>query len=175
MSSIYENKSEMTLEKYLYQCNTPIGKKAKKNLSRWKASQLSGMIIVLILSILCFTNNAGLLGFIAIGFMIVFAYNLLFKRKVRNTKMYKKIIENCEDGKWYRTITFDKDIKVSDGNIVTTFKYTDFVKFGENDRYYFIYKNENAVLRVEKGAFIKGDEETFARFMQNKIKKNVKS
>lgn len=175
MSVIYENSSEITLEKYLYQCNTPIGKKAKKSLRNWKISQISGMSVMLVLMILCFLNNAAPLGIIAIFFMLAFAYNLIFKRNRANKKLYNQIIESQPDKKWIRTITFDKDIRVTDGNTVTTFEYKNFVKFEENDRYYLLFKDANAVLRVEKGAFTKGEESTFPRFIQNKIKKNIKS
>ena len=170
MSVIYENKSEMTLEKYLYQCNTPIGKKTKRQLKIWKASQLSAMVVMFMLSLICFYADALPIGVIAVMFFFAFAYNLLFKRNVQNKKLYKKIIDSQPDGKWFRTITFDKDIKVTDGNTVTTFQYNNFVKYEENDRYYLLFKNENAVLRVEKGAFTEGTDEDFVKFINKKIK-----
>ena len=171
MSVIYENQSVMTLEKYLYQCNTPIGKKAKKDLKRWKISQISGLAASLVLTVFCFLYNAEPIGVISALFVLVFVYNLGFKRNVNNKKLYNRIISEQPDGNWVRSISFDKDIKVTDGNSVTTFQYKDFVKFEENSKYYLLYRNENAVLRVEKGAFVKGDEETFPRFIKNKIKK----
>ena len=175
MSVIYENKSEMTLEKYLYQCNTPIGKKAKKDLKRWKISQISAMAASIVLTVFCFLYDAEPIGVISAIFFLTFAYNLAFKRNVKNKKMYNQIIASQPDGKWERTISFDKDIKVTDGNSVTTFQYKDFIRFDENAKYYLLFRNENAVLRVEKGAFVKGEEETFPRFIKNKIKKQGKN
>lgn len=175
MSVIYENKSEITLEKYLYQCNTPIGKKSKKQLKVWKTTQISAMVVTLMLSIMCFNSNSAPLGVVAAMFFLIFVYNVFFKRNARNKKLYKQIIENQPDGKWFRVITFDKDIKVTDGNTVTTFEYKNFVRFEENEKYYLLFKDANAVLRIEKGAFVKGDETTFPRFIQNKIKKGIKA
>ena len=175
MSVIYENKSEITLEKYLYQCNNPIGKKTKKQLKIWKTTQISAMVVTLMLSIMCFKSNSAPLGVVAAMFFLIFVYNVFFKRNMQNKKLQKQIIDNQPDGKWYRTITFDKNIKVTDGNTVTTFEYANFARYAENERYYLLFKDANAVLRIEKGAFVKGDEATFPRFIQNKIKKNTKA
>lgn len=171
MASYYENKSEITLEKYLYQCNNPIGKKAKKDLRKWKATQISGLVIMAISTVLFISADATTLCAVSIPIFMAFLYNLLFKRNRQNTKLYKQIVQNQPDEKWTRTTTFDKCIKVTDGNTVTTFKYNDFVKFTENDKYYLIFKNENAVLRVEKGCFTAGDETDFVAFMERRINK----
>ena len=171
MTPLFENKSDITLEKYLYQCNTPIGKKAIKDLKRWKGTQIGGIVIMLISTGLFFVADAASLSVVSIALIMAFAYNLLFKRNKQNTKLYNQIIQNQPDGKWIRTITFEKDIKVTDGNTVTTFKYHEFVKFDETERYYLIFKNENAVLRIEKGCFTTGEESEFVKFIKRKIKK----
>ena len=53
----------------------------------------------------------------------------------------------------------------------TTYKYHEYKKFDENERYYLLFKNENAVLRVEKGAFVEGSEEDFVKYIKSRIKK----
>lgn len=166
----FENKSEMTLEKYLYLCNNPIGKKAKKKLKNWKMLQIFAMIVMAVNGIVCYFSDALPITVISIVLCFAFLYKLLFQRNRVNRKQYEQIIENQPDGKWFRTITFDKDIKVTDGNTVTTFKYHEYKKFDENDRYYLLFKNENAVLRVEKGAFTEGTDQEFVEFMNKKIK-----
>lgn len=174
MEPLFENTSEITLEKFLYQCNTPIGKSAAKKLKRWKTLQASAMGVTGVMAVLCYSYNTIELAVISAIFCAAFAFRLFFQRNISNKKQYKQIIENQPDGKWNRVITFDKDIKVTDGNTVTSFKYYDFIKFDENDRYYLLFKNENAVLRVEKGAFTIGNEEKFAGFIKSKIKKSKK-
>ncbi len=171
MANYFENKSEITLEKYLYQCNNPIGKKTKKELLRWKSIQAGGMGIMTVTTILFITAEATPLCAVSVALFLAFAYNLFIKRNRQNKKLYSQILRNQPDGKWVRTIIFDKDIKVTDGNTVTTFKYNEFVKFTENDKYYLIFKNENAVLRVEKGCFTAGNEADFVSFMKRRINK----
>ena len=171
---VFENKSEITLEKYLYLCNNPIGKKAKKKLKNWKMLQIFAMAVMLVNAAVCYVSDALPISVISIVLSFAFLYKLLFQRNRTYTKQYKQIIENQPDKKWYRTITFDKDIKVTDGNTVTTYKYHEYVKFDQNDRYYFLFKNENAVLRIEKGSFTVGDDESFVEFMQKKIRSKKK-
>ena len=166
----FVNKSEMTLEKYLYICNNPVGKKAKKKLKNWKMLQIFAMAVMLVNGVVCYVSDALPIAVISLVLCFAFAYKLLVHRNVVQKKQYKAIIENQPDGKWYRTITFDKDIKVTDGNTVTTYKYSEYKKFDENNRYYLLFKNENAVLRVEKGAFIEGTDEEFVNFITRRIK-----
>jgi len=171
---VFENKSEITLEKYIYLSNHPIGKKAKKKLKNWKMLQFFAMGVMLVYTLVCYMSEALPLAVLGLFLVFAFMYKLLFQRKRTNIKQYKQIIENQPDNKWYRTITFDKDIQVTDGNTVTTFKYHEFVKFDEDEKYYLIFKNENAVLRIEKGAFTVGDETEFVKFINSKIKKPKK-
>lgn len=166
----FENKSEITLEKYLYLLTHPIGKKAKKKLKNWKMLQIFAMGVTIVYSVVCYVTDALPLAVIGLVLVCAFIYKLMFQLKRKGIKQYKEIIENQPDGKWYRTIIFDKDIKVTDGNTVTTFKYHEYKKFDEDDRYYLLFKNENAVLRVEKGAFTEGTDEDFVKFINKKIK-----
>ena len=164
------NTSEIPLEKCLYLCNNPIGKKAKKKLKNWKLLQGFAMAVMAVNGIVCFVSDALPIAVISLVMCFAFLFKLFFQRNIANKKQYNQIIENQPDGKWFRTITFDKDIKVTDGNTVTTFKYHEYKKFDENDRYYLLFKNENAVLRVEKGAFVEGTDEEFVNFISRKIK-----
>lgn len=171
MTPYFENKSEITLSKYLYQCNTPIGKKAKINLKRWRTTQVLAMLAAAAITVLSFSMDAAPIGYISIVLFVAFVFKLLFERNIRNKKTYRQIIENQPDGKWVRTVTFDKDIRVTDGNTVTSFKYSQFKWFSENDKYYLLFRDENAVLRVEKGCFTTGDEQEFLVFIRKRIKK----
>lgn len=173
-TQIFENKSEITLEKYLYLSNHPIGKKAKKKLKNWRMLQIFAMVVMAVNAFVCYISDALPIAVISLILVFAFIYKLMFQRKRAGIKQYKQIIENQENGQWYRVITFDKDVKVTDGNTVTTFKYHEFVKFDEDERYYLLFKNENAVLRVEKGAFTVGSDEEFVDFITRKIKPKKK-
>ncbi len=168
---IFVNKSEITLEKYLYLCNNPIGKKAAKKLKNWKMLQIFAMSVMLVNSMVCYAADALPIAIISLILCFAFLYKLFFQRNRANKFKYEQIMKNYDSEKWYRTITFEKDIKVTDGNTVTTFKYYEFNKIEEDKRYYLLFKNENAVLRVEKGAFTVGNEEDFIKFINRKIKK----
>lgn len=171
---VFENKSEITLEKYLYLSNHPIGKKAKKKLKNWRMLQIFAMAVMAVNAVVCFVSDALPIAVISVMLVAAFLCKLLFQRKRTYTKQYKQIIANQENGQWYRIITFDKDVKVTDGSKLTTFKYHEFVKFDEDERYYLLFKNENAVLRVEKGAFTVGTDEEFVEFINKKIRPNKK-
>ena len=168
------NKSEITLEKYLYLSNHPIGKKAKKKLKNWRMLQIFAMAVMAVNAVVCFVSDALPIAVISIMLVAAFLCKLLFQRKRTYTKQYNHIIANQENGKWYRVISFAKDIKVTDGGNITTFKYHEFVKFDEDERYYLLFKNENAVLRVEKGAFTVGTDEEFVEFINKKIRPKKK-
>ena len=171
---LFENKSEITLEKYLYLSNHPIGKKAKKKLKNWRMLQIFAMAVMAVNAVVCFVSDALPIAVISIMLVAAFLCKLLFQRKRTYTKQYNHIIANQENGKWYRVISFAKDIKVTDGGNITTFKYHEFVKFDEDERYYLLFKNENAVLRVEKGAFTVGTDEEFVEFINKKIRPKKK-
>ena len=55
---VFENKSEITLEKYLYLSNHPIGKKAKKKLKNWRMLQIFAMAVMAVNAIVCFVFDA---------------------------------------------------------------------------------------------------------------------
>ena len=171
---VFENKSEITLEKYLYLSNHPIGKKAKKKLKNWRMLQIFAMAVMAVNAVVCFVSDALPIAVISVMLVAAFLCKLLFQRKRTYTKQYNHIIANQENGKWYRVISFAKDIKVTDGGNITTFKYHEFVKFDEDERYYLLFKNENAVLRVEKGAFTVGTDEEFVEFINKKIRPKKK-
>ena len=171
---LFENKSEITLEKYLYLSNHPIGKKAKKKLKNWRMLQIFAMAVMAVNAIVCFVSDALPIAVISVMLVAAFLCKLLFQRNRTYTKQYKQIIANQENGQWYRVITFDKDVKVTDGSTLTTFKYHEFVKFDEDERYYLLYKNENSVLRIEKGAFTVGTDAEFIEFINKKIRPKKK-
>lgn len=171
MNPIFENKSEITLEKYIEQCSNPVGRKAKKNLKRWRTTQISGMVVMFIITAMAISYKAYPIALVSGLFVLAFIANLTVVQKSRYKQQYNKIVAHYPDGKWIRTISFDKDIKVTDGGQVSSFRYHEFIRMEENNKYYLLYKNENAAFRIEKGAFTVGKEEKFARFIKGKIEK----
>ena len=97
-------------------------------------------------------------------------YQLLIQRKRLIKKQYNTTVQSMTEEKWIRTITFDDKITVADGNNSSVFAYSDYKWAGENDKYYLLYRNENIVLRIEKGSFTYGNEKDFLRWINNKLK-----
>ncbi len=167
----YKSISEITLDKYIHMANHPIGKKAKNKLLTWRGLNSLGLAVMTVNSFLCLKSGDDMLFIISGIFAVIFGYKLLIQRPKTLKKQYADIIANIPGGKWIRTVTFDENIIVSDGNSATTFKYSDYAYATENDRYFLLYRNENVVLRIEKDSFVIGDREKFLKWINNKLSK----
>ena len=170
MTTHFISQTEITLDKYLYWANHPIGKNARKKLRTHNIICVFGIIFSLIGGIFCLKNGAFDFGIIYLAFFAAFVWKALFQRTRANKKLYVDTIKAQGGAGWIRSITFAGNIQVEDNNSVTTFKYSDFKKVTESDRYYLLYRDENLVLRVEKGSFITGDEAAFMSFITKRIK-----
>ena len=84
MNPIFENKSEITLEKYIYQCNNPVGRKAKRSLKRWKTTQISGMVVMFIITAMAVSYKAYPIALVAGLFVEPGLWNKLFHKSLFN-------------------------------------------------------------------------------------------
>ena len=166
----YISQTEITLDKYIEMTNHPVGKKARNNLKRWKTVKVAGIAVMAVTAAVCTLSGSAEIAVIAGAIGAAMAYQLLFQRKGQIKKRYAATIRSMTDEKWVRTVTFDEKITVADGNSSTVFSYSDYKWAAENDKYYLIYRNEDVVLRVEKGSFIHGEEKNFLRWITNKLK-----
>ncbi len=166
----YISQTEITLEKYIDMSIHPIGKSARNNLKRWKAAKIGGTALMAVTGAMCALSGRKEFAIIAAMLGLTLLYQLLIQRKQIIKKQYKTTTDAMTEEKWIRTITFDDKITVADGNTSTSFAYSDYKWADENDKYYLVYRNENVVLRIEKGSFIHGDEKSFLRWINNKLK-----
>lgn len=166
----YISKTEITLDKYIEMSNNPMGKSARNNLKRWKAAKIGGTALMAVTGAMCAFSGRKDFAFLAAAFGIGLLYQLLIQRKQLIKKQYNTAVQSMTEEKWIRTITFDDKITVADGNNSSVFAYSDYKWADENDKYYLIYRNENVVLRVEKGSFTYGNEKDFLRWIKNKLK-----
>lgn len=173
MTVHYISQTEITLEKYLHWANNPIGKNAVKKLTRYHMINGFAMVFSLAGGLFCFRSDITEMAWLYMAFFIAFGYKLLFARNISNKKLYNQSIAAMDGEKWIRTITFASNIQVADNNSTTTFKYSDFKKVDENSRYYLLYRDENLVLRVDKGSFITGEELQFKAFIASRIKNKI--
>lgn len=173
MTTHYISQTEITLEKYLDWASKPIGKKAVKKQKQRYLITAMGMLISIAGGIFCIKMDAAEIAWLYLAFFVAFAYKITLGKKKANEKVYYNTLTAMGSEKWIRTITFGSNVQVADGNSTTTFKYSDFRKLGENDRYYLLYRSEDLVLRVEKGSFITGDEAEFKGFITSRIKNRM--
>ena len=166
----YISKTEITLDKYIEMSSNPLGKKARNDLKRWKTAKISGTVIMAVIGAIHAFSGRTELAVICAVLGLALLYQLLIQRKKLLKKRYKTTTDSMTDSKWIRTITFDDKITVADGNNSSVFAYSDYKWADENDKYYLLYRNENVVLRIEKGSFTYGNEKDFLRWINNKMK-----
>ncbi len=173
MTTHYISQTEITLEKYMHWASNPIGKKAIKKQKQRNLITIIGMLISVAGGIFCVKIGETAFAWLYLAFFVAFAYKITLGKKKANEKIYYNTLTAMGGEKWIRTITFGSNVQVADNNSTTTFKYSDFRKFGENDRYYLLYRSEDLVLRVEKGSFITGDETEFESFITSRVKNRM--
>ncbi len=173
MTIHYISQAEITAEKYISWANNPIGKKAVKKKKQAALISAMGILICLAGGFFCIKMDYKEFGWIYGAFLVAFLYKITLGTKKAHQKTFNSTIAAMGGEKWIRTITFGSNVQVSDNNSTTTFKYSDFKKVGENDGYYLLYRDENFVLRVEKGSFITGDESEFKNYLASRIKNRM--
>ena len=173
MNLHYISQSEITLEKYITWANKPIGKKAIKKQKQRNFISLIGILISVIGGGACFYLGYRDFAIIYIAFLAAFICKITIGKRKAHEKTFRSTLAAMGSDKWIRTITFGSNVQVSDNNSTTTFKYSDFRKVGENENYYLLYRDENFVLRVEKGSFTTGDEPQFRDYLSSRIKNRM--
>ena len=173
MTVHYISQTEITAEKYISWANNPIGKKAIKKKKQRNLISIMGIMISVVGGGFCIKMGYTDFVLIYLAFLVAFIYKITIGNRKAHEKTFASTIAAMGGDKWMRTITFASNIQVADNNSTTTFKYSDFKKVGENDRYYLLYRDENFVLRVEKGSFITGDESEFRNYLASRIKNRM--
>lgn len=173
MTVHFVSQIEVTLEKYIEWCNNPIGKKARKKLRTTKFIGIFGILFTLVGCGICAYLKYYDFATIYAFFTFAFTYKLFYGRIKANKRRYDTVIGGMTGSKWIRTITFGSNVQLADNNSTITYKYSDFKKFDETDKYYLLYQSENYVLRVDKGSFITGAEEDFKSFITSRIKNRI--
>lgn len=173
MNFHYISQSEITLEKYLAWSSKPIGKKAVKKQKQRNLISIMGIMISVIGGGFCLHMGYTDFVLIYLAFLVAFVYKITIGKRKAGEKTFRSTLATMGSDKWIRTITFGSNVQVSDNNSTATFKYSDFKKVGENENYYLLYRDENFVLRVEKGSFTTGDESQFRDYLSSRIKNRM--
>ena len=173
MNFNYISQSEITLEKYIAWANKPIGKKAIKKQRQQRMISIMGIMISVIGGGFCLKMGYKDFALIYMAFLVAFIGKVTIGKRKAHEKTFRSTLAVMGSDKWLRTVAFGNNVQVSDNNSTTTFRYSDFRKVGENENYYLLYRDENFVLRVEKGSFTTGDESMFMEFLSGRIKNRM--
>ena len=172
MDIIFENSYTITIEKYLSYCDYPIGKAAKNRLKKWKIKMMAA-VALLIISALIFSFTKEWVGLsISLALFIICSYRVLFQRKAMNKKIFNLMIQALDSNSWIRTSTFSDDIKVKDGNSVSTYQYSYIKRTSEDNEYYYLWHDDDFIIRISKTGFSIGNPKEFIDFIQSKIIEN---
>ena len=91
MEIIFKSEFIMTLDRYLYFCNNPVGEEAERKFRAWKNRN----ILSFIFSLLCALIFALMKDWVGIYILLfssaIFLYRLLYQRKKINTNLYNDV------------------------------------------------------------------------------------
>ena len=96
-------------------------------------------------------------------------YRVFFQRKVLNKKIFNIALQAFDSNTWIRTTTFSDDIKVKDGNSESTFQYSYVKRISEDNEYYYLWHDDDFIIRISKTGFSIGNPKEFNDFIQSKI------
>ena len=167
MERKFINQFPITFKLYQEWANNPIGRYAVQNRKRGIWLRVSGCIcssIMIVAGALLQELYAVLMGSI---FLVIFILRLFPNRKLK--KQYELILKAQNNNVWVRTIAFSDSLDVEEGRSATHYEYSDISKISENEKYFFLFLNEDTVLRIRKDSFILGSCDDFRVFMSSVI------
>lgn len=174
MAPEFINEFEITYDVYKDWVKHPMGQKARRNKMKRLLWNFAGLLIsaFLILLGMILPINAAL--FIGVAFMGAMLYLLIFSQEMATKKQYNLAVESNVNPPWKRTFTFSDVIQMLDFRTQADFKYSQIKQITEDNRCFYLWLNNDYVLRILKDAFTKGNTKTFRNYIEAKIKKKNK-
>ncbi len=166
----FENEYEITKELYAAWARRPIGAAAVKRLRRWYALQTGGCVLALVLLGAGVFMKEPVFAVIGAVFAAVFMLRLFVLFERANVKRYGEIRAAQTTDEWRRRTSFAQGISVFDANSRTDFEFGDFKQLSEDADWFYLWRDDNLVLRLKKGCFTVGCESDFPDFIKAKIK-----
>lgn len=169
MEPKFINQYQITLEVYQQWAKHPVGNRAVR--ARKKGIRLRVMLaccgVFLLLDGLLirefFLMMCGFLFFLLALFRLFVLPNRLIKSQ------YQMILKAQNRDYWVRTVTFSDGIVSEDGNGTTRYAYSDMIKITEDHNYFYLFSNEDMVLRIHKAGFLLGTPDEFREFCRGGI------
>lgn len=164
MKETFINQYSVTYETYRRWAARPVGKTAIRNRRRWLRLRITvaGCSIVIIVTGIMLQDFFNiLLGITMLGIALL---RLFVTPDKILRKQYNLVLKSQNTDSWIRTITFGEEILCEDGNTTHRYSYGDVQKFLEDSDYFYLFYNEDMVLRVKKGCFAAGNDDAFREF-----------
>lgn len=172
MDIVFKNTFIMTLERYMYFCDNPVGEKAEKKFRAWKIKNVSFIIVSIVCALLSVILKEWFALFLYLLACALFSYKLFYHRKKLNRQQYNHIRSTQDTSEWTRTTIFTDVIKVLEGNTETVYQHSYIKKITEDDKYYYLWHNSDSVIRLPKDGFIVGDGKEFKNYIIDRIYEN---
>jgi len=161
MEILFENRYTMTKELFFLWAKNPI----KKNYF-W-IFWLVFMVITIIMAIYSALNEDIIFSAFYVLLAAFCIYRGYFRNRVLLAKHFKVLSVNQGSTEWVRIVQFADFIKVSDGNTITQYQWSQIMKVIENEKYYILLLQDGLGIRLDKNGFTKGTSDTFLQYIIN--------
>lgn len=170
MEPVFVSEFEVTLKRYQEWATHPVGKKAVRSQVRLKilCGVLGGCGILLL--ILGWGSGDLLTGGL---FLAMALLEPLALRPLMVKRQYRLLREARMQERWIRTTTFSDRIVIREGNTQTDVAYASLRQVTEDAGYFYLWQNENFVLRIPKDSFMVGSPEDFRAFLEKAVPASV--
>lgn len=164
MEPEFINQYEITLERYLQWAKHPVGKaavRAYKKGIRLRIMMVCLGIFIVLDGIFLREFFLALSGFI---FAVIGLSRLFILPGKIQKRQYALILKSQNTDHCLRKVTFSDEIVCEEGNNLTRYAYSDIIRVTEDSVYFYLFYNEDMVLRVDKESFVVGNAAAFREF-----------
>lgn len=171
MEPKFINEYAVTLELYKEWSNNPVGKAAIRNRKKRRLLCAAGVIWGFLILAFGYFQQEYYAVALGIGFILLFTLWVSLMPAHILKKQYDTIMKARNGRPWVRTITFSDAIAAQDANASSRYEYAEIVSITQSDAYFYLFVNEDMVIRVRKDSFIQGSCDEFRQFISSAIQK----
>lgn len=169
MEPKFINEINITFELYKYWAKHPMGKSAVRGRKRGLILRIILAVCGLLLCLLSiFTRDFYELICGLIFLMIALARLFILPDKMLK-RQYRLILKSQNTDSLVRKIIFSDEIICEEGNSTTRYRYSDITGITEDEHLFYLFYNEDMVIRVCKDGFVLGTADAFRDFCNSFI------
>ncbi len=163
---------EFEISKKLYNqwARRPMGHLAKTRMSRYYFAQTAGLLVCAALAVVgaVWVKNT-MLTIMGLTFALIFVFRIFIQPVVANNRQYDLARKAQHSDKWVRRVSFGDDIQVVDGKSTTTMAYAELKDVTEDAQLFYIWRDEDFLIRLPKSGFTDGSVAGFTDFLRGKM------